>query len=141
METDFTPFASLMGGLMIGLAATLLMALHGRIAGMTGILAGILPPFEANWTWRAAFLAGAILAPAIFLGLGGTIPFAVPVSLGALVVGGLLVGIGVTIGGGCTSGHGICGMARLSVRSIAATLTFMIATFATVYVLRHVMGG
>ena len=124
---------------MIGLAATLLMAFHGRIAGMTGILAGILPPVSSDWQWRAAFLAGAIGAPAIMLLAGGTIPYAVPVPVWAMIIGGLIVGIGATIGSGCTSGHGVCGMARLSPRSIAATITFMITTAITVYVMRHVL--
>lgn len=143
MITEFTPWASLAGGVMIGLAATLLMAFHGRIAGMTGIFAGILPPVSSDWQWRVAFLAGAIIAPAIMLIAGGTIPFAVPVPLWAMIIGGLIVGIGVTVGSGCTSGHGVCGMARLSPRSITATITFMITTAITVYVMRHVfmVGG
>ena len=139
MATEFTPFASLLGGVLIGLSAVLLMALHGRIAGMTGIFAAILPPVSAEWQWRAAFLAGAVIAPAVFLLLGGNVPFAVPVPLWAMIVGGLIVGVGVTMGSGCTSGHGICGMARLSARSIVATITFMLTTGLTVYVARHVL--
>jgi len=139
MATEFTPFLSLAGGILIGLAATLLMALHGRIAGMTGILGGVLPPFADDWQWRAAFLAGAIATPAVFLVAGGTIPFAVPVPVWAMVVGGLIVGVGVHFGAGCTSGHGVCGMARLSPRSIVATITFMITTGITVYVARHLL--
>ena len=108
--TDFTPIQSLIGGIMIGLSAVLLMALHGRIAGMTGILTGV-------------------------------IPFDVPVSTGALVFGGLLVGIGVHFGNGCPSGHGICGLARFSPSSLAAVVTFMLTAFATVFVVRHVIGG
>lgn len=138
--TEFTPFASLAGGILIGLAATLLMLFHGRIAGMTGILAGIIPPVPADWPWRAAFLAGAVVAPIIYTAAGGTIPFAVPVPLGALVAGGLIVGIGVTFGAGCTSGHGVCGIARLSPRSIVATAIFMATALATVFVVRHVIG-
>lgn len=139
-ETSFTPLASLGGGVLIGTAAVLLMALNGRIAGMTGILSGVIPPLASDWAWRAAFLAGAILAPTIFLMVGGTIEFAVPPSTMALIIGGLIVGIGVYFGSGCTSGHGVCGMARVSPRSIAATLVFMIATFITVFVTRHVLG-
>lgn len=139
--TDFTPFQSLFGGALIGLAAVLLMALHGRIAGMTGILSGVIPPLAADWQWRAAFLAGAIVAPLIYLLAGGAIAFSVPVSTGALIVGGLLVGVGVTFGNGCPSGHGVCGLARLSPRSLAAVLTFMAAAFVTVYLARHVLGG
>ena len=141
MITEFTPYLSLGGGVLIGISAILLMAMHGRIAGMTGILSGILPPFSSDWGWRAAFILGSILAPTLFILAGGTIPFAVPPSTTALVIGGLIVGIGVYFGSGCTSGHGVCGMARLSPRSITATIVFMIATFITVYVIRHVVGG
>ena len=139
--TDFTPIQSLIGGMMIGLSAVFLMALHGRVAGMTGILTGIIPPAAPDWPWRAAFLAGAIVAPVIYLAAGGAIPFEVPVSTAALVIGGLLVGIGVHFGNGCPSGHGICGLARLSPRSLAAVLTFMLTAFVTVFVVRHVIGG
>lgn len=142
MATGFTPYAALIGGALIGLATVLLMATHGKIAGMTGIVAGVLPPASPDWTWRAAFLAGAVGAPALMVATGAmAIPFDVPVSTPALVVGGLVVGIGVTYGGGCTSGHGVCGLARLSPRSVVATLVFMAATFATVYVARHVVGA
>lgn len=141
MTTEFTPFLSLGGGALIGLSAVLLMALHGRIAGMTGILTGILPPFSKDWGWRAAFIAGAILAPMMFIASGGSVPFAVPPSTGALAIGGLIVGVGVYFGSGCTSGHGVCGMARLSPRSIAATVVFMIATAITVYITRHILGA
>ena len=139
--TDFTPIQSLIGGMMIGLSAVFLMALHGRVAGMTGILTSVIPPAASDWPWRAAFLAGAIVAPVIYLAAGGTIPFEVPVSTAALAIGGLLVGIGVHFGNGCPSGHGICGLARLSPRSLAAVLTFMLTAFVTVFVVRHVIGG
>jgi uncharacterized protein len=139
--TDFTPFQSLFGGVLIGLSAVLLMALHGRIAGMTGILTGIIPPVASDWRWRAAFLVGAIAAPPLYSLAGGAVPFSVPAATPALVVGGLLVGIGVHFGNGCPSGHGICGLARLSPRSLAAVATFMAAAFVTVYVVRHVIGG
>jgi uncharacterized membrane protein YedE/YeeE len=142
METAFTPYASLIGGVLIGLASVMLMAAHGKIAGMTGIVAGVIPPASADWAWRTAFLAGAIGAPALTVALGLIeIPFQVPVSTAALIVGGLIVGVGVTYGGGCTSGHGVCGVARLSPRSIVATIVFMTATFATVFVVRHVIGA
>lgn len=141
METAFTPWMSLGGGILIGLSAVLLMALNGRIAGMTGILGGVLPPAASDWPWRAAFLAGAV-APVALLALSGMPPdFAVPVGAASLIIGGLIVGAGVAYSSGCTSGHGVCGMARLSPRSIAATLTFMAATFVTVYITRHVIGG
>lgn len=138
--TQFTPWASLGGGVLIGIAAILLMAIHGRIAGMTAILSGVIPPLGNDWTWRLAFLLGAIIAPLIYLASGGLVPFAVPVGNGALVIGGLIVGIGVFFGSGCTSGHGVCGMARLSPRSIVATGVFMIATFITVFIIRHGLG-
>lgn len=139
--TEFTPLASTIGGILIGVSAILLMALHGRIAGMTGILGGVLPPPASDWHWRAAFLAGAILAPAVWLAATGMpIGFEVPVNMTMMIVGGLIVGVGVTFGSGCTSGHGVCGMARFSPRSIVATLVFMATTFATVFVVRHVLG-
>src|SRR5690606_6137360 len=141
--TEFTPLASLLGGAMIGLAAILLMAFHGRIAGMTGILSGLLPPLSNDWAWRAAFIAGVIVAPALIIIVAGasTVPFESPVPPPWLIIGGLIVGIGVHFGGGCTSGHGVCGLARLSPRSIAATLIFMASTALTVFVVRHLLGG
>jgi uncharacterized protein len=140
--TEFTPYASLLGGALIGASAVLLMYFHGRIAGMTGILNGVIPPIARDWQWRAAFLTGAALAPAAYIFvLSGTVDFAVPVSTRALIVGGLLVGIGVTFGNGCPSGHGVCGISRLSIRSIAATVTFMVTAFVTVFILRHVIGA
>lgn len=142
MMTSFTPLEAIFGGALIGVAAVALMALHGRIAGMTGIVSGLLSFERGEWGWRAAFLLGAVLAPGlIFLISGQPVPFASDVPSWAILVSGLLVGIGVTYGGGCTSGHGVCGIARLSVRSIVATLTFMAATFVTVFVIRHVLGG
>lgn len=139
--TDFTPIQSLAGGMLIGLSAVFLMALHGRVAGMTGILTGVIPPAASDWRWRVAFLAGAIVAPVIWLAAGGVIPFDVPVSTAALAIGGLLVGVGVHFGNGCPSGHGVCGLARFSPRSLAAVVTFMLTAFATVFVVRHVIGG
>lgn len=139
--TEFTPLQSLIGGSLIGLSAVLLMAFHGRIAGMTAIVGGVLPPFSSDWQWRAAFLAGAIVSPLIYLAFGGEIDFNVPPSTAMLIAGGLVVGVGVTYGSGCTSGHGVCGMARVSPRSITATAVFMAATFASVYVVRHLVGA
>lgn len=143
IETAFTPEASFVGGVLIGLAATLLMLSLGRILGVTGILAGLLQPNSGKaFAWRAALLAGMATGPVGLWLISGEMPAVQqPVSTHALVIGGLLVGIGVTYGSGCTSGHGVCGMARLSRRSLAATLTFMICAFATVYVIRHVIGG
>jgi uncharacterized protein len=139
--TTFTPLASLAGGALIGLAAVLLMAFHGRIAGMTGILAGLLPPLAPDWPWRAAFILGAVAAPMAMALAGAMVAYDSPVPTPWLVVGGLVVGAGVYFGAGCTSGHGVCGIARLSPRSIVATLTFMASTAATVFVVRHVVGG
>jgi uncharacterized membrane protein YedE/YeeE len=128
---------------MIGLAAVLLMACHGRIAGMTGIISGLLPPFPVrDRGWRAAFLLGAIGSPiAIGLVQAGPIPMQVDAKPLLLVLGGFIVGIGVTLGSGCTSGHGVCGLARLSPRSLVATLVFMASTALTVFAIRHVIGG
>ena len=134
------PWLPILGGALIGLSAVLLMAFHGRIAGISGILAGVLPPFASDWGWRAAFLVGAIAAPAVLFALSGqTIAFENPVPTAFVVVGGLLVGIGTYFGSGCTSGHGVCGIARLSPRSILATATFMAAAILTVYIIRHVV--
>ena len=143
METTFTPLQSLAGGVLIGVAAVLLMALHGRIAGATGILAGvIMPQGRDDFLVKAALLAGMVAAPTVFLLATGAGPeITVPVSMLALIVGGVIVGVGVTLGNGCTSGHGVCGLARFSLRSLVATLTFMATTAATVFVVRHVIGG
>ena len=140
--TEFTPVMSLFGGTLIGLSAVLLMAFHGRIAGMTGILTSLLPPVSSDWAWRAAFIAGAIVAPMLILNLSDhAIAYSSPVPTPWVVVGGLIVGVGVYFGSGCTSGHGVCGMARLSPRSIAATIIFLSTAMITVFVIRHLMGG
>jgi uncharacterized membrane protein YedE/YeeE len=143
IETAFTPFQSLGGGALIGLAAVLLMATLGRIMGATGVLAGLLQPASvSDWSWRAAVLAGMISGPVAVLLMTGQLPaIQVPISTTMLAIGGFIVGIGVTFGAGCTSGHGVCGMARLSPRSIAATLTFMLTTGITVFIVRHVLGA
>lgn len=139
--TDFTPLASLFGGILIGLSAVILMALNGRIAGMTMILGGVLEPRNPDSSWRLAFLAGAIAAPMIAMLFGAEFSFAAPASGVLLAFGGVIVGVGVTYGSGCTSGHGVCGLARLSPRSLVATVTFMVTTFATVTLIRHGLGG
>jgi uncharacterized membrane protein YedE/YeeE len=139
--TQFTPFASTIGGILIGLSAVMLMLGNGRIAGMTGIFKGLLVQREGDWQWRAAFLGGAIVAPMIMVAFTGVpVELSFPVSPAMMVIGGLIVGVGVTYGSGCTSGHGVCGMARFSRRSFVATCVFMAATFANVYVVRHVVG-
>lgn len=143
IETVFTPWASLFGGVLIGLSSVMLMATLGRIMGATGIVAGLLQrPATGDAAWRIALLLGMVSGPlAVSLFTGAMPAVQVPLSTGMLIIGGLIVGIGVTFGSGCTSGHGVCGMARLSPRSIVATLTFMVATGITVFVLRHVIGG
>lgn len=140
METVFTPWQSLGGGLLIGLATVLLMALNGRIMGATGIISGAIFGGQDRW-WRVALLTGMICGPLVVLLATGSWPdIQVPVSKPMILIGGFIVGIGVTLGSGCTSGHGVCGMARLSPRSIAATLTFMLTCALTLYVMRHIFG-
>ena len=143
IETAFTPWASLAGGVLIGLAAVLLMLVAGRVMGATGIVAGLIRPVSSgDFAWRAALLLGMVSGPlAVAVVSGGMPAVQVPVSLPMLGIGGLIVGLGASWGSGCTSGHGVCGMARLSPRSIVATLTFMATTFVTVYLVRHVIGA
>lgn len=141
MITEFTPYSALLGGALIGLASVALMLMLGRIMGATGILAGIWHPESlSDLTWRVAILAGMISGPAAMWLLTGAMP-EVSITTGTplLLLGGFLVGVGVTFASGCTSGHGVCGLARLSPRSIAATATFMVTTTATVFVLRHLI--
>ncbi len=141
MVTEFTPLLSLAGGALIGLATVLLMLFRGRVLGATGVLAGFLwPTSSGDWAWRAALLAGMISGPvAVFLISGQMPAIDVPVSTLALVLGSFIVGIGVTFSSGCTSGHGVCGLARLSPRSIVATAVFMASTFVTVFFTRHLL--
>lgn len=141
--TEFTPLASAFGGALIGLAAVLLMTFGGRIFGATGILSGaILPTGAGDRAWRWALLAGMVSGPLAVQLMTGSMPAVeIPISLPMIIVGGFLVGVGVNFSSGCTSGHGVCGMARLSPRSIIATLTFMAATIVTVFIVRHVIGG
>lgn len=141
--SDFTPLQSLAGGVLIGTAAVLLMAFHGRIAGVTGIISGLLPPAAADRGWRVAFLVGMAAAPAaVHLALPGAfLAFESGAMQEVMVADGFLVGAGVTFGSGCTSGHGVCGLARFSTRSLAAVVTFMASTAGTVFVTRHILGG
>lgn len=141
MTTTFTPIASLAGGALIGLAAVMLMAFSGRIAGVSGIAARLLPPFsDREFLGRLAFVAGLIAAPVLVLLATGQLP---PQSIEAggfvLAIAGLLVGFGSVWGNGCTSGHGVCGISRLSVRSLVATMVFMATGFATTFVVRHLL--
>lgn len=137
----FTPWASLAGGALIGLAAAMFLLVNGRIAGISGILGGLLVPSKGDIAWRVAFLAGMLIAPTAWL-LFTALPEArIDASYPMLVVAGLLVGVGTRYGSGCTSGHGVCGLSRLSMRSLIATLSFMAAGFVTVYLVLHVTGG
>ncbi|WP_026076138.1 YeeE/YedE family protein [Noviherbaspirillum massiliense] len=135
--THFTPWASLAGGVLIGLAAAMLILLNGRIAGISGIAGGLLRPASGDSSWRLAFLLGLVLAPLAY-GLVATLP-AIQIDAGmpVVMIAGLLVGVGTRYGAGCTSGHGVCGLSRRSPRSLAATAVFMAAGFATVFVVRH----
>lgn len=136
----FTPWASLAGGALIGLAAAMFVLLNGRIAGISGVLGGLLKPAAGDVGWRIAFVAGLVGAPLAYL-LFATLPVPrIDAGTGTLVAAGLLVGIGTRYGSGCTSGHGVCGLSRLSPRSLVATAAFMGAGFATVYVTRHLFG-
>ncbi|MFX0544001.1 YeeE/YedE family protein [Roseovarius sp. S1116L3] len=138
--TDFTPLASLAGGILIGLSAVMVMALFGRIAGIVGITAGAVT--QGDRAWRIAFIAGLLAAPIAWLLVSGGYPQqTVSSNLPMMGLAGLLVGIGTSLGSGCTSGHGVCGLARLSRRSLAAVITFMVFAAATVFALRHVVGG
>ena len=136
----FTPWTSLAGGLAIGAAAAAFVLLNGRIAGISGILGGLLRPSKGDIGWRLAFLAGLVGAPLAY-SLVTALP-AVTVEAGelTLVAAGLLVGVGTRYGAGCTSGHGVCGLSRLSPRSMVATAAFMLAGFATVFITRHLLG-
>ncbi|MFC4260451.1 YeeE/YedE family protein [Marinobacter lacisalsi] len=136
----FTPWSALAGGLVIGVAASLFVLLNGRIAGISGILGGLLTPASGDVRWRIAFLAGMIIAPLLWATVATLPPIEVNASYPVIVVAGLLVGIGTRYGSGCTSGHGVCGLSRFSPRSLLATGAFMLAGFVTVYLVRHALG-
>jgi len=138
--TSFTPWSAAIGGVIIGLAVAMFVLVNGRIAGISGIVGGLLRPAPGDAGWRIAFVAGLIAAPACFAIVTKLPLVVIEASYPALVVAGLLVGIGTRYGAGCTSGHGVCGISRLSPRSIVATLSFMAAGVATVFVVRHVIG-
>jgi len=141
--TDFTPLSALLGGGLIGLSAVILMAFNGRIAGISGIAGGVLPPWKeaGDMGWRIAFLIGLLLAPVLVRAFAGPIPQTVSDNTGLMIAAGLLVGFGSVFGNGCTSGHGVCGLARLSTRSLVATGIFMAVAIVTVAVVRHGIGG
>jgi len=135
----FTPWSSLAGGVLIGAAAAMLALLNGRIAGVSGIIGGVLRPAGGDMAWRFAFIAGLLVAPAVYRLLGSPPAPTIEAGYPALLLAGLLVGAGTRYGSGCTSGHGVCGLSRLSPRSLAATLAFMVAGFATVFAVRHAL--
>ena len=137
--THFTPWTSFAGGILIGAAAAMLVLLNGRIAGISGIVGGLLTPRRADIGWRLAFVAGLFAAPLLVTVFGQTPMPRIDAGFGMLAAAGLLVGIGTSYGSGCTSGHGVCGLSRLSPRSLAATAAFMLAGIATVFLARHVL--
>jgi uncharacterized membrane protein YedE/YeeE len=137
-----TPVSALLGGLLIGAAAALLLLVNGRIAGISGIVGGLLSPRRGDLDWRVAFVAGLVLAPVFYAAFGGVLPaIAIDAPAPILILAGLLVGFGARLGSGCTSGHGVCGVSRGSQRSLAATGLFVAAAMLTVCVTRHLAGG
>ena len=137
---NFTPWASLAGGLLIGISTAMFLLFNGRIAGISGILGGLLRPTAGDAGWRIAFLLGLLAAPLLYR-LAAPLPSVqIDATTITLILAGLLVGIGTRYGSGCTSGHGVCGLSRLSLRSTVATAAFMLAGVATVYIVRHVIG-
>ena len=139
---NFTPVSGLIGGMLIGLAAVLFLALNGRVAGISGVLGGLFSGAASQVPWRVAFVAGLIIGPVVVGLATGAMPLPeIQAEWPVLAIAGLLVGFGTRLGSGCTSGHGVCGMARGSGRSIAATMVFMAVAAAVVFTVRHVMGG
>ena len=139
---NFTPISALVGGILIGVSAALLLLLNGRIAGISGIIAGLVQSDRREIAWRAAFLGGVLLAPFFYVLFGGSLPRVfISSSAGLIVVAGLLVGFGTRLGSGCTSGHGVCGISRGSPRSLVATGIFMITAVVTVFLTHHVIGN
>lgn len=135
----FTPWPALAGGALIGIAAGMFVLLNGRIAGISGIIGGLLKPVRGDVAWRTAFIGGLMVAPLLYALMAVLPAPQIDAGYGALVMAGLLVGLGTRYGSGCTSGHGVCGLSRLSPRSLAATAAFMAAGFVTVYVIRHLL--
>ncbi len=135
----FTPWASLAGGILLGLASATFILVNGRILGISGIVGGLLRPKAGDTGWRISFVLGMLAAPLLYWLVAGPVPATIDADWGTVVLAGLLVGVGTRLGSGCTSGHGICGLSRLSPRSLAATLAFMGAGFAMVFFMRHVL--
>lgn len=138
---QFTPYSALIGGALIGLSASVFILFNGRIAGISGILGGLLRPQGSGVAWRLAFLAGLMGAPILFRLIAPLPSASIDVGDTTLLCAGLIVGIGTRYGAGCTSGHGVCGLSRLSRRSLVATLTFMGFGFVTVFIVRHLLGA
>tara|TARA_R110002072_G_scaffold142853_4_gene288584 strand:+ start:8532 stop:8966 length:435 start_codon:yes stop_codon:yes gene_type:complete len=138
---SFTPWTALAGGALIGLAAAMFILLNGRIAGISGIVGGLLKPASGDILWRVLFVGGMVLAPAVWLIFAALPPIQIDAGYPMLIIAGLLVGLSTRYGAGCTSGHGVCGISRLSPRSITATIAFMATGFITVYIIRHVIGA
>ena len=139
--TNFTPWSALAGGALIGVSASMLLMLNGRIAGISGIVGGLVRPKAEETAWRAYFVAGLLLGGVLLLALRPATFGASTVTLPMAIVAGLLVGFGTRLGSGCTSGHGVCGLARFSRRSLAATLTFMGSGAVTAFVVQHLLPG
>ena len=136
----FTPWSALAGGGLIGISVALLILVNGRVAGITGIIGGLFKPIKSDIAWRIAFTLGLVLAPILWLLLAPLPEITIDASYNLLVIAGLIVGFGARLGSGCTSGHGVCGISRLSPRSIIATLAFMGTGFLTVFIVRHLLG-
>ena len=134
---NFTPWTSLAGGILLGLAAAIFILVNGRILGISGIVGGLLRPKSGDVGWRLAFVLGMLVAPLLYLLVADPVAVRIDAGWATLVIAGLLVGVGTRFGSGCTSGHGVCGLSRLSPRSLVATLAFMGAGFVTVYLIRH----
>ena len=137
---SFTPWSAVIGGVIIGVAVAMFVLVNGRIAGISGIIGGLVRPTYPDLAWRAAFVLGLLLAPVIYARIAMLPAIEIDANYPTIIVAGLLVGVGTRYGAGCTSGHGVCGVSRMSPRSLVATLSFMTAGFATVFVVRHVAG-
>ena len=136
---NFTPWMALAGGIVLGLASALFILFNGRVLGISGIVGGLLRPKAGDVLWRLSFLLGMLVAPSLYVAFVGPMQATIDASWAMVIVAGLLVGLGTRYGSGCTSGHGVCGLSRLSPRSLVATLSFMAAGFFTVFVLRHAL--
>lgn len=138
--THFTPWAALAGGVLLGLASSLFILLNGRVLGISGIVGGLLRPRRGDIGWRVAFVLGLLVAPSVYWVFVGPTRPRIDAGWGMVVLAGLLVGLGTRYGSGCTSGHGVCGLSRMSPRSLVATMAFMGAGFVTVFLIRHALG-